>query len=175
MNTLAPVFSGLCAVLVAPALAAMTLSSDDLQPGATIAPAQIYSRCGGANISPQLSWSGAPAGTKSFALTMVDVSVKPSQWSHWVLVDISPGITSLARGSKVLPAGAKAIKSNFGDTSYDGPCPPPGSGVHEYQITIWALPAAGVAIAPDMKATDLNEVLTKLALDHASLAGVVER
>jgi phosphatidylethanolamine-binding protein (PEBP) family uncharacterized protein len=85
----------LVGMFAAPAMAAMTLSSADLKPGATISSAQIYPRCGGENISPQLSWSGAPAGTKSFVLTMIDTSVKPAQWSHWVVVDIPATATSL--------------------------------------------------------------------------------
>jgi Raf kinase inhibitor-like YbhB/YbcL family protein len=166
--------SMLTAVVTAPAVAAMTLSSADLQPGATIAPAQIYPRCGGENISPQLSWSGAPAGTKSFVLTMIDTSVKPAGWSHWVVVDLPPATTSLARGAKSLPAPAKAIASNFGDSYYDGPCPPGGSGVHEYQITIWALGTASISIAADAAATDLEKTLAQVALAHATLTGLVK-
>ena len=132
----------------APALAAMTLTSSDIQPGAPIPAAQIYSRCGGQNISPQLTWSGAPAGTKSFVLTMIDISVKPSQWSHWVVVDLPPETTSLARGMKAFPGTAKAITSNFGDANYDGPCP---------------------------LAADLSSKLSRIALDRADLAGFVTR
>jgi Raf kinase inhibitor-like YbhB/YbcL family protein len=168
-------FPALLFVLAAPAMAAMTLTSNDIQPGAEIAPAQIYPRCGGENISPQLTWSGAPRGTKSFVLTMIDLSVKPSQWSHWVVIDLPPDSTSIPRGSKTLPGGAKAIPSNFGDPSYDGPCPPKGTGVHEYNLTIWALPTSTISLAADMNATDLNRALTKAALDHASLTGFVKR
>jgi Raf kinase inhibitor-like YbhB/YbcL family protein len=165
----------LAAVLAAPAMAAMTLSSADLQPGATLAPAQIYPRCGGDNISPQLSWSGAPAGTQSYVLTMIDTSVQPAQWSHWVIVDIPTSTTSFARGLKTLPGSAKQIPSNFGDPYYDGPCPPDGSGTHRYEITLWALPTPTFAVVPDMKATELTEALNKVALGRASLVGVVSR
>lgn len=165
----------LAAVLAAPAMAAMTLSSADLQPGATLAPAQIYPRCGGENVSPQLSWSGAPVGTKSFVVTMIDTSVEPAQWSHWVVVDVPPTTTSFARGIKTLPGSAKQIPSNFGDPYYDGPCPPDGSGIHRYEITVWALPTPTFSVAADMKATDLSEALKKVAVDRASLVGVVSR
>ena len=165
----------LLAMLVVRTLAAMTLSSEDLQPGAVIAAAQIYPRCGGENVSPQLTWSGAPPGTKSLALTMIDTSVQPARWSHWVIVGLPPDTTSLPRGAKILPAPARGIQSNFGDSSYDGPCPPTGSGVHQYQVTIWALSTPGAAIAPDMKATDLERLLGKLALARASLVGTLSR
>jgi Raf kinase inhibitor-like YbhB/YbcL family protein len=163
-----------CWTFLAGAAAAMTLASSDIAPGAQIADAQIYPRCGGQNISPQLSWSGVPNGTKSLVLTMIDTDVKPSQWSHWIVVDIPPDINSLARGAKALPGAARAIQSNFGDASYDGPCPPHGSGVHEYQITVWALTEA-VPIPSDMKATDLINILARVALDRASLTGILER
>jgi hypothetical protein len=106
---------------------------------------------------------------------MIDTSVKPSQWSHWIVVDIPPETTSLARGTKSLPGAARAIQSNFGDLYYDGPCPPGGSGTHQYQITLWALSAASVPVAADMKATELQDLLGKTALDHASLTATVRR
>jgi Raf kinase inhibitor-like YbhB/YbcL family protein len=165
----------LVGMFAAPAMAAMTLSSADLKPGATISSAQIYPRCGGENISPQLSWSGAPAGTKSFVLTMIDTSVKPAQWSHWVVVDIPATATSLARGVRTLPGEARQISSNFGDPSYDGPCPPGGSGMHRYEITLWALATPKFSVVADLKATDLEESLAKVSLARASLTGVVSR
>lgn len=158
-----------------PTVAAMTLSSSDIKDGATIAAAQIYTDCGGQNVQPQLRWSGVPAGAKSLALTMIDLDVKPAQWSHWIVVDLSSDVSELARGSATLPGHAKSIASNFGDASYDGPCPPKGSGTHRYEFTIWALPVATVAIAADAKATDVRAMLAKIALDHASLAGTVQR
>jgi len=165
----------IASVSAIPAMASMTLTSKDIAPDAPIATAQIYPRCGGDNISPELTWGGAPAGTKNFALTMIDVSVKPSDWSHWIVVGLTAEVTSLARGAKTLPSGATAVASNFGNAMYDGPCPPTGSGVHEYQLTIWALPTATLSIAPNMKATDLRASLDKIALDHATLTGFVKR
>src|ERR1700732_3029356 len=112
------------------ALAAMTLSSADIAPGATIAQPHIYPRCGGRNISPQLAWSGAPTGTRSLVLTVIDLDVKPALWSHWIVVDLPPTVVGLPRGATPLPSPARAVAGNFGDASYDGPCPPKGSGVH---------------------------------------------
>jgi Raf kinase inhibitor-like YbhB/YbcL family protein len=163
------------ALCASPAMAAMSLASADLEPGAVIAPAQIYPRCGGENISPQLSWGGAPRGTRSFVLTMIDTSVRPAQWSHWVVADIPADVTSLARGTKILAGSARQIAGNFGDPHYDGPCPPPGSGLHRYELTIWALPVPSFPASADMKATALTAALTAAALGHASLVGSVTR
>jgi Raf kinase inhibitor-like YbhB/YbcL family protein len=154
--------------MATPAAAAMQLTSRDLKAAAPMPAAQIYMRCGGQNISPQLAWSGQPQAAKSLVLTMIDESVKPNGWSHWVAVDLPPASSAMARGG-VLPAGARAIASNFGDAAYAGPCPPHGTGVHRYVITIWAMPTAKFDIAPDAKATSLDAMLQKTALDHASL------
>ena len=163
---------GLFMLAASPALS-MTIASNDFADGAAIPMPHIYPRCGGQNVSPELHWNGVPAGAKSLVLTMIDVSVQPSQWSHWIVVDLPPQATGLGRGVKALPAGAKAVVSNFGDAYYDGPCPPKGTGVHRYVFTIWALPAAAMAIAPDAKAADLNAMLMHDAIGHASITGTV--
>lgn len=155
--------------------AAMELKSADLAPGAKIATAQIYPRCGGQNVSPDLSWSGVPAGAKSLVLTMIDTDVKPADWSHWIVVDLPPATTMLPRGTAQLPSGARAIASNFGDAAYDGPCPPDGTGVHHYRFTIWAMPTAKTEIANDAKANAVVDTLAKTAIASASLVGWVER
>jgi Raf kinase inhibitor-like YbhB/YbcL family protein len=160
-------------LLTGTASAAMTMTSTDIRSGSAIPVAQFYPRCGGENISPNLSWSGAPSGTMSFVLTMIDVDVKPDQWSHWIVVSLPATSNSLARGAHSLPGAAKAVVSNFGDAAYAGPCPPKGTGVHHYQFTIWALPTASISLAPDEKATTLTALLSKQALDRASLIGVV--
>jgi Raf kinase inhibitor-like YbhB/YbcL family protein len=161
-------------VLSNPTFAAMTLTSADLAPGAAIASTHIYTRCGGRNISPQLSWSGAPSATKSFALTMIDLDVKPSLWSHWIVVDLPVKAAALSQGARTLPGDAKAIMSNFGDAAYAGPCPPKGSGVHHYEFTIWALPTATISLPPDDRATDLMALLARRALDKASFTALVQ-
>ena len=155
--------------------AAMTLSSPDIAPNARIPTAQIYPRCGGQNVSPGLAWSGAPAGTKSLVLTMIDLDVKPALWSHWIVVDLPPTASGLARGVKALPGKAKAVAGNFGDAGYDGPCPPAGTGVHHYQFTIWAMPAPITAIAPDSDARQIAPMLAKTALAHAAFIGWARR
>jgi Raf kinase inhibitor-like YbhB/YbcL family protein len=170
-------FGLLTLLLVSSALpaAAMQLMSKDLAPGGEIAMAQIYPRCGGQNVSPELQWSGAPPATKSFVLTMIDTDVKPSQWSHWIVIDLPSTAASLARGIPSLPAGAKAVASNFGDGFYDGPCPTDGSGVHHYEFTVWAMPGSATNIAPDAKASEVRSMLASRAIAKATLTGWVKR
>ncbi len=149
----------------------MVLMTSDFENAAGIPRENRYPRCGGSNVSPELLWAVAPAAAKSFVVTMVDDTVTPHGWSHWLVVDIPPGVHELPRGVRVLPAPAKAIVSNFGDAFYDGPCPPPGSGMHHYRLTVWAMPVAHTTIAPDAKADQVIADLTKTALAHAAIGG----
>ena len=154
---------------------AMELTSLDIKDGAAIAKEQVYTRCGGDNISPALAWRGVPVGTKSLALTLIDVSVKPSGWSHWLVMDLPPSITSLAKGVIALPAGATQSKTDFGDTKYDGPCPPKGSGAHKYQFTIWALRGSAPPVPSGASANDISAALEQQSLAKATLTGIYER
>ena len=153
----------------------MDLRSPDIAPNATIANQQIYTRCGGRNISPALSWSGAPAGTKSISLTMIDLDVKPSGWAHWIVTGLPPSVTLLPKGIPSLPQGANALTSDLGPAGYGGPCPPVGSGLHHYQFTIWALPTTSLSIAPKMPPFAIRATLAKQALAHASFTGTLQR
>jgi Raf kinase inhibitor-like YbhB/YbcL family protein len=103
----------------------------------------------------------------SMLLAMLD------EWSNWVVVCLPANVRSLPRGVTSLPGGAKVVMSNFGDAAYAGPCPPKGTGAHHYEFTIWALPAFKISLADDEKASTLNELLSKRAIDRASLIGPV--
>lgn len=155
--------------------AAMSLTSPDIKEGTLLKIEQVYTGCGGANISPALSWSGVPSATKSIALTMIDVSVKPAGWSHWLVMGLPPSTTSLAKGVSTLPAGATQPVTDFGDAHYGGPCPPAGSGVHHYQFTLWALPGAAPSFKPGTSANDISGALAKQAIAKATLTGTYER
>ncbi len=158
----------------APPASAMSISSGDFADGTMLPLAQNYTRCGGDNVSPALSWRAIPPNTKTLVLTMIDINVKPSLWSHWVVVDLPPGSTGLERGVRTLPEGARAVVSNFGDAFYDGPCPPDGTGVHRYRFTLWALPRSA-NIPPNANAIDLQAGLAQIAIDKATIRGWVRR
>ena len=125
----------------AQAPSAFKLTSGDLK--GTFQQSQIFNAfgCTGGNTSPQLSWSGAPAGTKSFALTMYDPDAPTgSGWWHWIVVNIPASVTKLDAGAsgKSMPAGSLETRTDFGKPGYGGPCPPPGAP-HHYVLTIYAL------------------------------------
>lgn len=167
-------FPVMLAAMACPSLA-MGVTSPDIVDGKPLKLEQVYIRCGGSNISPALFWSGAPAGTKSFALTVIDVSVKPSGWSHWIVTGIPANVRKFDRGIVRLPKGATGVKSDFGDLSYDGPCPPTGSGIHRYEFTIWALDTPAVTLRPGAPAAEIEAALGRSALAKAALSGTVER
>lgn len=170
MRGLALAFLLACA-FAAPARA-LRLTSPELVDGDKVAPEQLFSGCGGENIAPELAWSGAPKGTKSYILTLVDLSVLPSQWSHWIAINLPAQTKGLPKGG-VLPGGAAGVESNFGGKAYNGPCPPSGTGLHRYQFTLYAMPTRAPAIVDNSSAKDLGEALIKLALAKATLTGVV--
>jgi Raf kinase inhibitor-like YbhB/YbcL family protein len=153
----------------------MTLTSHDFANGGTFPQADYNRRCGGADVSPQLSWRGAPKTAKSLAVTMIDQDVKPSKWSHWIVVDLPPRAAGLPRGVIGLPAPGIAVATDMGPAAYAGPCPPRGSGIHHYEITVWALPTAKTTIAPGTTADAVERQLRDSALDHAVVAGTAQK
>jgi Raf kinase inhibitor-like YbhB/YbcL family protein len=129
------------------------LSSPDIKNGA-IAPAQVYNSfgCTGGNVSPQLVWSGAPQGTKSFVLTVFDPDAPTgSGFWHWVVANIPAGTSGLANGASKtskMPAGSLETRTDFGAPGYGGPCPPPGAP-HRYVFTLYALKVDKLDVTAD--------------------------
>jgi len=161
------------ALAIAPQARAMDLTSPDVVPGYSIAQPQLRMDCGGGNVSPTLAWSGAPAGTKSFAVTVYDPDAQGGWW-HWTAYNIPAGTTGLVRGG-VLPAGALAGENDFGDKGYGGPCPPPGSGPHHYQFTVWAMGTAALPLEGATQDKIIGPYIQTHALASASIVATYER
>ncbi len=123
------------------------VTSANMRPGRPMAMEQIFNGmgCTGGNQSPALQWKGAPAGTRSFAITLYDPDAPTgSGWWHWVVYDIPAHVTTLPTGAgdpakNLLPAGAVQGNTDFGKPGYGGPCPPPGDKPHRYILTVYAL------------------------------------
>jgi Raf kinase inhibitor-like YbhB/YbcL family protein len=109
----------------------MSISSTAFIQGAL---AQQYT-CHGAKVNPPLTWSGAPAGTKSVALIVDDSSAPITPYIYWLVFDINPGATDIQEGS--LPTGARQAQNSKGTAGYYAPCP--GSHAHSYRFTVYAL------------------------------------
>lgn len=109
--------------------------------------------CQGGNQSPQVKWSGAPAGTKSFVVTMYDPDAPTgSGWWHWVTANIPASVDELPAGAGSvggkLPAGAQTFNHDGGQPGYGGACPPVGQN-HRYVITVHALKVEKLELPPN--------------------------
>ncbi|EIF28243.1 Raf kinase inhibitor-like protein, YbhB/YbcL family [Burkholderia sp. Ch1-1] len=124
-----------------------TLTSPEFTDHGELAKAHEYNDFGGSgdNRSPELIWSGAPEGTRSFAVTLYDPDAPTgSGFWHWVAFDIAPTEHTLPRnagltGGAELPAGAIQSANDYGFQGFGGACPPPGAGAHRYVFTLHAL------------------------------------
>ena len=118
--------------------ASIQVTSTSFTEGGAIPMEYVFKGCGGKNTSPQLSWTGAPAGTKSFVVTCFDPDAPTgSGYWHWVTFNIPANVTSLAAGDAKL-GGGKAGRNDYGEVGYGGPCPPKGDGQHRYIFRVYA-------------------------------------
>lgn len=111
--------------------AEMTLTSQAMPDGSVLGQAQVFSGfgCTGGNQSPDLAWTGAPAGTKAFAVMLYDPDAPTgSGWWHWVAFNLPGDTTALAAGASgsAMPAGTIEARSDYGTPGFGGACPPPG-------------------------------------------------
>jgi hypothetical protein len=136
--------------------------------------------CAGGNVSPQLSWSGAPKETKSFALTCFDPDAPTgSGFWHWLVVNIPADVTSLAAGAGSgggeVPKGALQTRTDFGAPGYGGPCPPEGDHPHRYLFTVHAVGLAELPVQADTSAAIVGFYLHFNTLEKAALMGLFKR
>jgi Raf kinase inhibitor-like YbhB/YbcL family protein len=129
--------------------------------------------CVGQNVSPQLSWSGVPDGTKSLAITMIDPEGRGGLGVfHWVAYGISPSTTSFAEG-EVSKASDKYVggKSTQGVGNYSGPCTPPGSP-HHYTFKVIATDLDPKELPPGLTLPEFEAKLNGHAKGAAGLVGL---
>ena len=131
---------------------------------------------GGQNLSPPLSWEGAPAETASFALSVIDRHPVAGDFVHWAVLGIPRETVSLSEGaSGKLPDGARELIGTSGAQGWHGPKPPAGSGPHPYEFTVWALSLPDLDLPPRPEADELIRALEAASLQSASLTGTYER
>ena len=159
-----------------------TLTSPDIVQGKKIPEKQVYNSfgCTGQNISPAVSWSNAPAGTKSFALLMYDPDAPTgSGWWHWVAYDIPADVTSLPADAgdpkkNLMPTGVVQGRTDFGTPGYGGPCPPPGKP-HHYYLRLYALKVPKLEVPPNATAALIGFNVTANAIAMAQIMGLYGR
>lgn len=154
-----------------------SIASPDIQAGKPIASTYVFNGfgCTGGNVSPALSWRGAPAGTRSFGIMVHDPDAPTggAGFWHWVVIDLPADTTGLPRGAgtadgSALPAGTRQIRTDFGTPGWGGPCPPAGDKPHRYVFTVYALKVPKLEIPPDATASLTGFMLNANALAKAS-------
>jgi Raf kinase inhibitor-like YbhB/YbcL family protein len=128
--------------------------------------------CDGADVSPALSWSDPPTGTRSLAMITDDPDAPGGVWVHWVLYDLPPDTRKLPEAitkSPQLPNGILQGRNDFGKIGYNGPCPPRGS-THRYFFKLYALDSKTGLRSGATKA-ELERAITGHILAQAQLIG----
>jgi len=159
------------------------LSSPTIKDQGKIGNEHVYAGfgCTGGNVSPPLQWQGAPADTKSFALTVYDPDAPTgSGWWHWIIFNLPPTLNSLpANAGKPLggaaPAGSIQSITDFGQPGYGGPCPPAGDKPHRYIFTLYALKVDQLPLKSDASGAMVGFYLKQNTIAKASFMGFYGR
>jgi Raf kinase inhibitor-like YbhB/YbcL family protein len=133
--------------------------------------------CEGQSMSPPLTWSDAPSGTKSFVILCEDPDAPGGTFKHWAAYNIPADTTSVSGGvpQKASAKGFEQAKNDFDDIGYGAPCPPPGDDAHRYRFHVWALDVdrLNVSGTPDYDA--IKSAARKHRIGQATLTGRFER
>ena len=147
---------------------AFTLQSSAFQNGGSI-PKKFT--CEAADVSPELTWSGVPEKTQSFALIADDPDAPMGTWVHWVIYDLPPNTAKLPEGvpkQEQAASGAQG-KNSSGKIGYGGPCPPPGKP-HRYFFKLYALDGK-LNLKPGARKPEVEAAMKGHVLAQAELMG----
>ena len=164
-----------------PPVASFTVTSTDVADGKTLPTAQVSGimGAGGQDVSPQLSWSGFPEETRSFAVTCFDPDAPTaSGFWHWVVCDIPVDVTELAADAgngSGLPEQAVTLRNDAGGHRYIGAAPPAGHGPHRYIFAVHAVDVPSLGLDSSASPAFLGFNLFSHALGRALIAPVYEQ
>jgi Raf kinase inhibitor-like YbhB/YbcL family protein len=160
-----------------------TVTSDTIADGAAFAAPQMsgaFGVPGGEDVSPQLSWSGAPEATKGYAVTVYDPDAPTmSGFWHWAVANIPADVTTLPEGAgddtaSGLPEGAYQLAGDAGAPRFIGAAPPAGHGAHRYFITVHALDVADIEVPKDSSPAFLGFNIASHILARATIVATAE-
>ncbi|WP_298160493.1 YbhB/YbcL family Raf kinase inhibitor-like protein [Brevundimonas sp.] len=148
-----------------------TLTSNDFKDGDVLPDAQVQAK---GNTSPHLAWSGAPEGTKSFAVTLYDPDAPTgSGFWHWTVANIPADVSEIPAGGPV-PLGAVEGRTDYGSPGFGGAAPPPGHGPHRYIFTVFAVDTETLDVTPDNSGAVFGFNLCFHTLARASITATYE-
>ena len=157
-----------------PRVGSFTVTSTDVTDGAPLKDDQVAAK---GNTSPQLSWSGAPEGTKSYVVTCFDPDAPtPSGWWHWVLVDLPADVTSLETGAAAgdLPGKAFHVRNDGGGRGFLGAAPPQGDMPHRYFYVVHAVSEPSLGVDEDASPAVVSFRLAFSTLARAIIHGTYQ-
>lgn len=114
------------------------VTSSAFSEGATV-PTEFT--CDGDDTSPPLAWTGVPPGAAELRVSVTDPDAPDGAFTHWLVTGVDPASAGVEAGS--VPVGGTEEPNGFGDTSYGGPCPPPGDDPHRYVFAVEAVDGSG--------------------------------
>ncbi|CAJ1497313.1 YbhB/YbcL family Raf kinase inhibitor-like protein [[Mycobacterium] kokjensenii] len=164
-----------------PKLPTFTLTSTSLTDGGTLANPQVSGimGAGGQDASPQLSWSGFPEETRSFAVTVYDPDAPTaSGFWHWAVANLPATCTELPEGvgdGSLLPGDALSLVNDAGMRRYVGAAPPAGHGAHRYYVAVHAVDVEKLELAEDASPAFLGFNLFMHAIARAVIVGTYEQ
>ena len=164
-----------------PRLPSFSLTSNSITNGQPLATPQISGimGAGGEDVSPQLSWSGFPAETRSFAVTVYDPDAPTlSGFWHWAVANLPADVNELpdnAGDGNELPGGALTLVNDAGMRRYVGAAPPQGHGPHRYYVAVHGVDVAKLDLPEDASPAFLGFNLFQHAAARAYIYGTYEQ
>ncbi|MCP2073241.1 UNVERIFIED_ORG: Raf kinase inhibitor-like YbhB/YbcL family protein [Pseudomonas lini] len=156
-----------------------SLTSQDIADNRPLTRREVFQGfgCEGGNTSPELSWANAPAGTRSYAITVYDPDAPTgSGWWHWTVFNLPASLHSLPSGAgSSLPAGAVQGRTDYGQSAFGGACPPVGDKPHRYQFTVWALKVDKLPLDSQASGALVGYMLNANALAKATITSTYGR
>ncbi|MGB9712024.1 MAG: YbhB/YbcL family Raf kinase inhibitor-like protein [Dissulfurimicrobium sp.] len=155
----------------------MYVHSEAFPDGSSIPVVYTRPRVGGKNVSPPISWADLPRGTRSIALSVVDIHPVARRWVHWLVINIPKDCSGLTEGAsrKAMPPGARELRNSFGDLGYGGPQPPAGTGAHPYVFTVYALDLDRLDLPDDTTLDAFMKAIKTHIIGQASITGYFGR
>ena len=156
---------------------AMEITSSAFKDQGKVPIQYVMPGAGGKNISIPLTWKNVPAGTKSFALSIVDPHPVAQNWVHWLVINIPKEVFSIEEGAsrKKMPPGSVELKNSFGDIGYGGPQPPKGTGDHPYVMTLYALSVEKLELGVNTSLSTFKKAIDGKVIESATIIGKYSR